>query len=257
MPNSTDSWTASLAELLTATIRDALGSDAELGDWCKQARERRLHKVAQIRMSKLLCPAAYTAAALATLPELPPAAQWTAGVSDPWPGWLAAHIRRRMMQILAGIFDPLRAGQRQAIGILPASGTPVPVPCELWSAATAAVDMRTGNLMMAGGLTLFACVEVSDPAPRPSRSRASLDQFVTAFDGALAAQGRRYVVGEAVEAARRALGAVSASEVEGAIRRSALAALAGPGRRARHLVPTAGEIDAAAARATETPGITG
>ena len=237
-----------MGSLLTAVIRDALGADAELREWRDRARQRRLMQVASVRLPNQVCPAAFTAASAAAL-EPPPNPVWHSGVEDPWPGWLGQNIRHRMAQILAGIFDPLRAGDRVASGLLPASGTRLPVPLELWDAETLTVDLRTSGLL-AGGCVLFLDVSL-DRAAGPV-ARARIDAFVRSFDREMHQAGRRFSLVEATEAARAVLGAgVSAAEIEAALDRGSPSALTSRGRRSAAVTPSAAELRAAAVAAAE------
>lgn len=235
--------------LLTQTIRDAVGSDPELQEWREKARQRRLPKVAQVRLPVPFHPARFSQAALGAMPRLPAAPNWTGATDDPWPGWLQANIARRLAWIFAGVFDSVRRGERLATGFLPASGGRVPVPRELFDATTVTLELRTCSLV-AGSAVLFLDVTVDQPAR--SASRAAIDRFVVNVDQHMAAAGRCYTLAEAVEMAHQALGSgVSACEVEAALGRASVVALAGRGRRSAAVTPTLPELRAAAERAAE------
>ncbi len=186
-----------MSSLLTAALRDAVGSDPELQEWCARARQRRLPKVAMVRLPSPLQPARFSQAALAGAPELPAGPSWTGCVGDPWPGWLAAQIHRRVAQILAGVFDPLRARGRVATGLLPASGTRVRVPPELFDATTVSLDLRTSGLV-AGSSALFLDVVVEPPAPaRQSLSEAAARRYLTTFAAEMASAGCQFTTTDA------------------------------------------------------------
>lgn len=186
-----------MGSLLTAALRDAVGADTELREWCDRARQRRLPKVAQVRLPNPLHPARFSQAALAATPELPAGPSWAVGVGDPWPTWLASHIHRRVAQILAGVFDPLRAGGRVTTGLLPASGTRVRVPPELFDATTVTLDVRTCSLV-AGSSALFLDVVVEPPPPaRQPLSEAAARRYLTTFAAEMASAGCQFTTTEA------------------------------------------------------------
>lgn len=201
------------------------------------------------RLAPRLLPAAFTTKSVEAL-HLPPR---TAHLEDARAALLAHACRRRATEVLAGLFEQLRTGALVATGRPPAAPTTrIGIPAELWSATATAVCLRTSDVRI-GTVAAFTDVVVETPVVRRSASRAALGDFITAFDSAVAAQGRLYVRPELFEAVRRGLGDVSEREVEAALGRASVLALAGRGRRAAALTPTAAELRAAAERAAEIP----
>jgi hypothetical protein len=237
-----------LANFIRASVRD----DPELLDLQEQVRRRRL-RIASGLLPRVIIPSDFTQAAVTCLGERTSAPQWT-GVVDPWVVWLRQGIRRRVAEILTETFDQLRDHRLEATGR--AVATPISIialPSDLWSSTATLVETATGDVLI-GGVRAFVDVIIAPPmAQLRGVSRAKLDTFASAFDGAMQAAGRRYALGELVTAARQALGAgISAREVDSTLRRSSPAAWAGSGRRRACVVPTVDEIAQAARQAAES-----
>lgn len=200
------------------------------------------------RLAPRLLPAAFTTKSVAAL-HLPPR---TAHLEDARAALLAHAWRRRVTEVLASLFDQLRAGTLVATGRPPAAPTTrIGIPTELWSAAATAVCLRTSDVRI-GTVAAFADVLVETPVVRRSASRAALEQFGQSFDRAVADQGRRFTLPEFVRALEQELGGgISEREAAAALKRSSPSALHGRGRRSAAVTPTAAELRAAAERAAE------
>ena len=249
---------------LAAVIRSHIEVDGELAGLARAAaayaqRTRNvglLHTVVTA-MPRRIAPAGFTAERLRAeygegpWYDTPPS--WSGHVRDPRAVLLVEHIDRRRAELLVEVFDNIRHGRLIATGIQAATGARTCVPGDLWRSEAVALDMRASGLLV-GEATVFCGVEVRSPPPAPrSASRSALDRFTRGFGTAMEAAGRTCVISEIIGAARQHLGAaVSAREVEAAIRRVSPPALAGPGRRPAALVPTTAEIDAAARQAAST-----
>ena len=200
------------------------------------------------RLAPQLSPTAFTAETAEAL-HLPPR---TAHLEDARAALLAHACRRRATEVLALLFDQLRAGTLVATGRPPAAPTTrIGIPTELWSAAATAVCLRTSDVLN-GTVAALTDVVVETPSARCSRSRAALEQFGQSFDRAVADQGRRFTLPEFVRALEQELGGgISEREAAAALKRSSPSALHGRGRRPAALTPTAAELRQAAERAAE------
>lgn len=188
--------TAEVPQLLATMIRGAVEGDAELLDLLDEARRRRLPQLATLRLPPSLCPADFTEAALARIPERTPAPVWGFGITNPWATWIALNIRRRVAEIITGTFDQLRTGTLGAAGLQAATGANTCVPCRLWCSPAVEVDTRT-NALLAGSVPLFLAVEVQPPAARAALSEAAARRYLDRFAAKLEAAGQLFSAEEA------------------------------------------------------------
>jgi hypothetical protein len=178
--------------------------------------------------------------------------QWNGGTRDPRALCLAQHLDRRRDELLVDVFEPIQDGQSVARG-RPAGSpvVPIDIPADVFGVASTRLDLLRNQLAF-GDIPAFVDITVQPP-PARTASRSALDRFVAGFDAAMLASGRRYVVSELVAAARQQLGpAVSAREVDGALKRGSVAAWAGSGRRPGYVAPSAAELTCAARQAAES-----